>query len=397
MVHYKIRRGRWPASRSAAAQVDEATKLAGTVAILGTDFPQLRPAFQVEPGAQVSAGQVLFTDRQHPEIAHVAPVSGTVKQITYGPRRALGACIIEREPQATPHDHNTPFDVTTETSVRQILQSQGLWPAFRTRPFGRTPVPQAQPAAIFVTATQTSPSAPDPHLVLEGQARAFCRGVEALTKLTRGMVYVCQSKGDPLCEATDRIDIALFSGTEAAGLASTHIDRLCPVQSGRQVWTVGYQDVAAMGHLLLSGQFLADRVVSVTQGLGDAPKLMRTTLGACLKDLATHPAHSVRASHASFLGRFQDQVTLESPAPIKPKRQGALIPTSGLELALAPRVLAVPLMRALSVGDSEAARRLGCLALVEEDVADLSRLCTSGADYGDLLRQVLDELMEDAA
>jgi Na+-transporting NADH:ubiquinone oxidoreductase subunit A len=74
-----------------------------------------------------------------------------------------------------------------------------------------------------------------------------------------------------------------------------------------------------------------------------------------------------------------------------------LIPQASLERAIAPRILPVPLMRALSIGDSEAARRLGCLALVEEDVAILSRLCTSGADYGALLRQVLDELMEDAA
>jgi len=37
------------------------------------------------------------------------------------------------------------------------------------------------------------------------------------------------------------------------------------------------------------------------------------------------------------------------------------------------------------------------LALVEEDVAALSRHCTSGADYGLLLRQVLDDLMTEAA
>jgi len=52
----------------------------------------------------------------------------------------------------------------------------------------------------------------------------------------------------------------------------------------------------------------------------------------------------------------------------------------------------VPLMRALSVGDVEAAERLGCLELVEEDLALLSYLCPGHADYGALLRQMLDEI-----
>ena len=60
-------------------------------------------------------------------------------------------------------------------------------------------------------------------------------------------------------------------------------------------------------------------------------------------------------------------------------------------------IMAVPLMRALAVGDAEAAHRLGCLELIEEDVALLTRRCTSGADYGALLRDVLDDIARDAA
>jgi Na+-transporting NADH:ubiquinone oxidoreductase subunit A len=77
-------------------------------------------------------------------------------------------------------------------------------------------------------------------------------------------------------------------------------------------------------------------------------------------------------------------------------RPSPLIPTAKLESALPYGLPVVPLMRALSVGDAEVAERLGCLDLIEEDVALLSSLCTSGSDYGQLLRRVLDEL-EDAA
>ncbi|CAN0593493.1 unnamed protein product, partial [Laminaria digitata] len=109
---------------------------------------------------------------------------------------------------------------------------------------------------------------------------------------------------------------------------------------------------------------------------------------------------------AAYLSRYHQQITVVHKAANRSLRtrlsnlfsgQGALVPTGALETALALDILPVPLMRALSVGDSEAAERLGCLEMLEEDVAILSRLCTSGADYGALLRQVLDELAEDAA
>jgi Na+-transporting NADH:ubiquinone oxidoreductase subunit A len=52
----------------------------------------------------------------------------------------------------------------------------------------------------------------------------------------------------------------------------------------------------------------------------------------------------------------------------------------------------VPLMRALQLCDTERAMQLGALELLEEDVAPLSHACVSRADYGRLLRQVLNRL-----
>ena len=75
-----------------------------------------------------------------------------------------------------------------------------------------------------------------------------------------------------------------------------------------------------------------------------------------------------------------------------PRRLRPIMPVERLENVLPIRTHAVPLMRALSIGDAETAERLGCLALVEEDVAPLNALCTSGARYGHLLRRVLDQL-----
>ncbi|MEM9600609.1 MAG: hypothetical protein AAF926_06275 [Pseudomonadota bacterium] len=78
-------------------------------------------------------------------------------------------------------------------------------------------------------------------------------------------------------------------------------------------------------------------------------------------------------------------------------RQRAITPVGLLERALAIDVHPAPLMRALSAGDVDAAERLGCLELVEEDFVTLSRICTSGADYGRALCYVLDQLAADDA
>ena len=69
-----------------------------------------------------------------------------------------------------------------------------------------------------------------------------------------------------------------------------------------------------------------------------------------------------------------------------------LIPGERLERLAPPGILAVPLMRALQLGDAERARELGALELVEEDLAPLGRACVSSSDYGGLLRRVLDRL-----
>ena len=200
-------------------------------------------------------------------------------------------------------------------------------------------------------------------------------------------------------------------GSVAAGLSGTHVDRFYPVDPGRHVWTIGYQDVAAIGQLFLTGRYLASRVVSIAGPGATRPRLVQTSLGARLSDLCGDEVarmvsgDTYSGAEAMFLGRFHDQVTLlPEGTQHRPswmarffQAQGALIPTRALERALALDILPVPLLRALSVGDSEAAERLGCLALIEEDVAALSRHCTSGADYGVLLRDVLNDLMADAA
>lgn len=395
------------------------------IALLGADLPGLRPRLLCERGDRVQRGQPVFVDRAHPDIVFVAPVSGMVEQATLGPRRSLSALVIRAEPGS-----KEPGPVTvaasTATDVRTMLLAHGLWPGLLTRPYGRIPAPDSTPDAIFVTATADNPHAPDPRLALDGRNDMFRSGLKALALLIAGPVHVCQSPGaDIAADLGDRIRGSFFPAGPASGLAGSHIHRLHPVGPQRMVWSIGYQDVAAIGALIETGIPDFTRIVSLTGPRASRPRLVRTFTGASLQDLTREeilPARDGSAAiilsgsplagrPASWLGRYHQQITLLSDAPARketagwgllarfkrpPSRPGPIVPTAALEKMLGFDIPAVPFLRALSVGDAEAASRLGCLELVEEDLAAVSMVCTSGADYGRMLRHVLDELAEDA-
>lgn len=379
-----------------------------TLAILGDDYPGLRPALKVTAGESVQAGQVLMSDRAHPNVAIVAPLAGTVASVDYGPRRSLSALVLRGE-QAAVGAPTSPPDMTSRAALRYALLSHGLWPALRTRPYGRFPDPDKVPDAIFVTATDSAPLAADPRALLAGQEQDFSAGVEALALLTDGPVFVCQSAGEPLATETPRIRNVVFDGPHPAGLASTHIQALHPVGFGQEVWTIDCQEVAAIGHLAKTGQHDPTRKVAITGTHLPQAKLVRTLPGTSLREIVGEEGRAISGSSlggrgANWLGRFHRQITLVEPdvlatGPSWLRRRGKpgpmprpIIPTASLNRALPRPFLPVPLMRALAVGDAEATARLGALSLIEEDMALLSFLCTSGADYGRLLRQVLDEL-----
>lgn len=414
MTQFTIRSGPRPERRGAPVQAIEPVERPVRCALVGTDYPGLRPDFEVAEGDRVETGDALFVDRRHRAVRFVAPVNGTVARIEYGPRRTLSALVIEPDAASRKEEAKTkpapPAD--TSTSVRDALLERGLWPAFRTRPFGQIPDPERQPAAIFVNAVRQGPLAPDPRIVVEGRTQTFVSGLQALARLTEGPVHLCQDVGGPFVESPPAVvRVARFGGSAAAGLAGTHIDRLHPVGSGAEVWSIGFQDVLAVGHLFETGLCEGSRVIAISGPRAARPRLVRTHLGAALKDLTAGEAMSPRRSRpaavlsgspeygrpAAYLGRHHGQVTITNhgrPAVGEPR---PIVPTGTLDGALPFATHAVPLMRALSVGDTEAAARLGCIAMIEEDVAALSRLCASGADYGVLLRRTLDALEGQAA
>ena len=407
----RIRRGLDIAVPGTPRQTVGAQIVTDTCGLMADDYPGVRPALAVSVGDRVAAGDPLFTDRRRPQIAFSAPVAGTVAQvISHGTARAAQCMVIERDGDQT-REFTLPGEAAGRDGVQAALLESGLWPAFRTRPFGRIPNPGAVPDALFVTAMSTDPLAADAAVVIAGYESDFAAGLKVLQRLTDGPVHVCQAPGPKLAE-----NAVEFAGPHPAGLPGTHIHFLHPVGAGGVVWHLDYQDVISVGRLFQTGTPWMDRVIALAGPGVPNPELCRVALGSSLAGITagriddgdmrviSGPVLSGRA--APFLSRHHLQVSVlpegwEAPETRPFARpastalagaRGPLIPIADFDRVMPLRLLPVPLLRALSVGDWETAARLGCLELAEEDLALLSYVCPGRGEYGPLLRAVLDAI-----
>lgn len=408
------------------------------VAVLGCDFPGLRPTMTVAVGDPVALGQPLFTDKKNPRVVFVAPGSGRVTAIHRGEKRAflgLEIALDGNEEERFAHHPASALPNLPRELVVETLLLAGLWPALRRRPYERIPDPAEIPDALFVTAIDTQPLAADPQLVIARRIEDFRNGLRVLSQLTTGPVYLCQGENAVL-PAPEEVTAVRFTGPHPAGLPGTHIHFLHPVDARRRVWHIGYQDVIAAGHLFTTGRILTERVVALG-GPGIAnPRLVTTRLGAALDDLLRDEglgeslrtvSGSVLDGHTAaglnaFLGRYHLQVTvlaeagrprlfdwlpLRRPAPMRwpfptsrrralttaahgPQR--AIYSVGTYERVLPMNISASYLLRALAVGDTDEAQELGCLELAENDLALCSYVCPGKNDFGPLLRAALDRI-----
>lgn len=386
---------------------DPAPDMTVPVALLGEDYPGLRIKSKVAQGDTVAVGQTLFHDAKRPDIAFASPIQGRVTGIRFGPHRTLSAMVLdpaEVGPDA-PSDH-----LLDDSKLRPYLLARGAWPAFIARPYGGPPDPDAQPDAIIVSALSSSPLGFAPREVLIGREAEFVRGLTALSQLTDGPVHLCVEHGSVLTNPDlTRIRVHAHRATKTWRTASGQTANVHPVGNKGQVWTIGFQDVLAIGHLLETGRYDPIRCITLRHPGNRRISTLRLPLGAALRSVledVTALASSdqlvsgtdLQGRRASFLGRYHDTFgTTRATAHAALSVPRPLLPFTSLNSVLPARVHAVPLMRALSIGDLHACVRLGCLELLEEDVAPLSTLCTSGIDYGRCLRDVLDQLRKDAA
>jgi Na+-transporting NADH:ubiquinone oxidoreductase subunit A len=293
-----------------------------------------------------------------------------------------------------------------------MLES-GAWTALRTRPFGNIPNPDAEPAGVFITAIDSEPLAPEPVPIIDTFSDQFRAGVNALAGISGAPLYLCHAAGSaPAVSESAQLRCVPFADGISSGLPGVHINALCPIGfAGGEVWHIGYQEVISLGHLMLGGTAWRERVISIGGDAVSQPRNLRVPPGASISELLAGELHDgavrilsgsvvrglVASEDEAYLGSGHRQISAlsETGSNASNKQQaspGVMIPGDQLESLAPPGIYPVPMMRALQVGDVDRARDLGALELIEEDLALLSHACLSQCDYGQLLRNVLDQL-----
>lgn len=443
-LSFRITKGLDIPIAGAPAQIVEEGSRVSSVALVGADYVGLSPAMLVREGDHVKLGQPLFTDRKYPGVMFTSPGCGIVKAINRGEKRTLLSIVIS----LTGNEEETftayPQDRLTQLQPQQVTENlcrSGLWTAFRTRPYSKSPVPGTIPSSIFVTAMDSNPLAATAEEIIRTYRQDFANGLTILTHLTSGQVFLChEPKADIPGGDQRKILAATFTGPHPAGLVGTHIHHLAPVSANKTVWHLHYQDVIAIGKLFTAGRLWVERIIALAGPVVSRPRLIRTRLGASIDDLVYGEVRDVAHRRISgsilsgrwatekecYLGRYHLQVsviaekrsreflgwstpiwehysatsmlsklfrhrTYELTTALHGKPT-AMVPLGAFERVMPLDILPTQLLRALLVGDTDMAQALGCLELDEEDLALCTFLCPSKNNYGPLLRSALAQI-----
>ncbi len=426
-------------------QVIEEGNKVKTVAILGKDYVGLKPKMMVAVGDTIKLGQVLFTDKQNPGVNFTAPGAGEVKEINRGEKRVLQSVVIELKGTTT--ETFTKYakkDLATITikQIKENLLSSGLWTSFLTRPYGKIPAVDSSPSSIFITAIDTRPLAAKPEIIIKDRETHFTNGLSIVAKLTEGKTYLCKKTGVDIA-SVEGVGTAEFSGPHPAGLPSTHIHFVDPVNAEKNVWHIDYQAVIAIGALFATGKINVERIISLAGPTVKNPRLLRARVGANTDDLVSGELQKVEnrvisgsvlfgheaVDGMAYLGCYSNQVSVLKEGrerelfgwivagkdkysamnvytsskdrkdnrlfPLTTDKNGsnrAIVPVGVYESVMPLDILSTPLLKALVIGDTDQAQLLGGLELIEEDVSLFTFVDPGKHDFAPVLRANLTKI-----
>ena len=424
------------------------SKKSRSVAILGDDYVGMKPTMLVEEGDQVKLGQPLFEDKKNPGVLVTSPAGGKVEAINRGNRRVLQSIVIEVDSnegfvQFNSYTEDDLSNATKET-IREQLISSGMWTAFRTRPYSKTPNIETSPANIFISALDTQPLSPNPEHVINLQEDDFNFGIAVLKRLVSCPIHLSVSDNSKLdVQDDDQLKTHIFTGPHPSGLVGTQMHFISPASLTNINWSIGYQDVIAIGKLFKTGLLSVERVISLAGPQVNEPSYIKTRLGACTDELTagelTQRENRIISGSVisgreaigayAYLGRYHNQVSVVAeanskdrefmnwltPGPRKfskiplflsslfPKKffkfktlmngsDRPIVPIGVYEEVLPLNVLPAMLLRNIVLLDTEKIQSLGGLELDEEDLSLCSYVCPGKYDFGSLLRAGLTKI-----
>ena len=405
-------------------------------AILSNDFIGMKPTMLVKEGEKVKLGQKIIEDKKNPGVFFTSPCGGEVSSINRGDKRKF----LSIEFDIDAEEESVLFD--TNQDPKTLLIESGLFNAFRTRPFNRTPKVEDKPDRVFINACDTNPLAISPKDIIQLNEADFNSGVAFISSLFDFDIDLA-FEDDHRDYTFKKVNSTQFKGPHPAGLASTHINAIYPVNLHRKVWTINYQEVISIGYLVNNGKLRTHKNISLAGESVFNPSIVSARIGSNIDQLCAGKVNSnarvisgsVLFGHdaidaMSYLGFYDNQVTalpnhtddvflnwvmpgknIHSKLNVflsafkKPAKfnfntginggNRAIVPVGSYEEIIPHDILMTQLLKALVVGDVEVAAELGMFELTAEDLALATYVCPSKYDYCSILMDNLNKVYEE--
>ena len=332
------------------------------------------------------------------------------------------------------------------TGTLENLLNSGLWPFIRQRPYDVVAKPESNPKAIFISAFDTAPLAPDYDFLVKGENEAFQTGIDALAKLTAGKINLGLNSSYPPSDVFTNakgVELHYFKGPHPAGNAGIQIHHIDPINKGDIVWHIRPWEVSMIGKLFMQGQFDVSRIVALTGSEVENPRYFKTYHGGNIEPIVKGNIKSENVRYISgnvltgskisakgFLGFYDSQITVipegnhyeffgwiapgfkefsvaqSYPTWLMPKKQYSLhtnlnggkraFTFSGeYEKVLPMDILPVHLLKAILVEDIDLMENLGIYEIAEEDFALCEYVCVSKTEVQKILRQGFDLMIRE--
>lgn len=434
----------------AASKQLSALPMASEYGLSPLDFEGVTPKLLVKVGDEVKAGTPLFFNKADERILFTSPVSGVVSAINRGEKRkVLSVTVTPAEKQTYEEFPKLDAKKASREEVVEVLLKSGLWPMIQQRPYGIIANPSDQPKAIFISAFDSAPLAPDYGFVLEQEMAAVEAGIAVLGRLTEGKVHLSMRKGsEGKFAALKGAELHTFAGKHPAGNVGVQIHHIDPVNKGEVVWTVNIQDVAIIGRLFTEGKVDMQKIVALAGSEVEAPQYYKVIAGARIDSLvggklkvqqegdkvriiSGNVLTGAKRSEAEFVGFYANQLTVIPEGDkfelfgwmmprfgkfsvsrayfswLCPKKQYTLdtnlnggerpFVVSGIyEEYLPMDIYPVYLLKACLAGDIDKMENLGIYEVIEEDIALCEFVDPSKIEMQQILRDGINLMIKEA-
>lgn len=417
-----------------------------TVAVKPPDFHGVIPKMELKQGDEVKVGTPIFHDKYNDAVKFVSPVSGEIAEVVRGEKRR----ILEVRILADKESKYESFDTSSWSSlnaedIKSLFCRAGQWGFIRQRPYDVVANPSDTPKAIFISAFDSAPHAPDYSFILKDRGSDLQTAIDALGKLTSGKVNVVIDGGGEkgVFSNLKNCEIHSISGPHPAGNVGVQIHHIDPINKGEKVWVINPQDLAAIGSLLNNGKIDNSRVVALTGAGVTKGQYFSVTLGSSLSSITEGTVDSDENRFISgnvltgenvgkegYLGAYSHQVTVirEDHEPelfgwllpgfdkfslsktffswISPNKkynlgtglhgeERAFVMTGQYEKVFPFDIYPVYLLKAMVTKDIEKMENLGVYEVAPEDFALCEFGCTSKINVQQIVREGLDLVQQE--